>query len=527
MNVNTLGGDVPGGLSARDFGRVERPRTHCQTPSRPVRPAERLAPTGVSRGEHTWRSATHEGKATVHLRRKVVALFAGVATVLTGVVVVGAARPAAAATYSAYVMGYFKESPNQSGDSYALHLAVSSDGLNWSPLNQNNPVATPTAGMLGLRDPYILRKQDGTFVVLATDLRGRVFNLNNQYIHVWDSTNLTTFSNYRRVRLHSMNTHSWAPQAFWVASRNQYAVIYSAHNGTRDVFMVNYTSDFINMGSAQVFFDPGFNVLDGDVLVDGSNYYLSYKNLSNGNLFVARSTTGAPNSFTTLTSGLRQGNAIEAPILVKSNTSSTFWLWGDSFSPVNAVFYAWQSTNINGNAWSALNQRTYTAPISAKHATISPITSAELTALVSRWGAPQWNRLKSYNFPGHYVRHANNIARLDPYPMDPTADQQWRMVPGLADPAGVSFQSVNLPTRYLRHFSFALRLDVNDNTATFRADATFYRTAGFADSSWASFRSYNFPDRYIRHANNLLRIDPVSASSSTTTRQDATFQVTS
>jgi hypothetical protein len=258
-----------------------------------------------------------------------------------GIAAVGPAGPATAATYSGYVMGYFKESPNQSGDSYALHLAVSSDGLSWTPLNQNNPVATPTAGMQGLRDPYILRKQDGTFVVLATDLKGRVFNLDNQYIHVWDSANLTSFTNYRRVRLHSMNTHSWAPEAFWVASRNQYAVIYSAFNGVRDVFMVNYTTDFVNMGTPQVFFDPGFNVLDGDVLVDGINYYLSYKNLNDGYLYVARSTTGAPNSFTTLPGRLRRGDAIEAPILVKSNTANTFWLWGDSFAPANAVFYAW------------------------------------------------------------------------------------------------------------------------------------------------------------------------------------------
>ncbi|RVX43779.1 alpha-L-arabinofuranosidase B-like protein [Nonomuraea polychroma] len=446
--------------------------------------------------------------------------------VLSSIVTIATERSASAATYSAYVMGYFKESPNQSGDSYALHLAVSSDGLNWMPLNQNNPVATPTAGMQGLRDPYILRKQDGTFVVLATDLKGRVFNLNNQYIHVWDSVNLTSFTNYRRVRLHDMNTHSWAPQAFWVPSRNQYAVIYSANNGTRDVFMVNYTTDFITMGTPQVFFDPGFNVLDGDVLVDGSTFYLSYKNLSDGNLYVARSTTGAPNSFTTLTSGLRQGNAIEAPILVKSNTSNTFWLWGDSFSPANAVFYAWQSSNVNGNAWSALNQRAYTPPINAKHATITPITAAEQTALINRWGTPQWNRLKSSNFPGRYVRHADYVARIDPFPMDPTADQQWRLVPGLADPAGVSFESVNFPGRYLRHSSYALRLDPNDNTSTFRADATFYRTAGLADGAWASFRSYNHPDRYIRHSGYLLRIDPLSAGSDLTARQDATFQVT-
>jgi hypothetical protein len=106
----------------------------------------------------------------VSLHTRILAIAAALATVLAGIVAI--ASPAAAATYSAYVMGYFKESPNQSGDSYALHLAVSNDGLNWMPLNQNNPVATPTAGMQGLRDPYILRRQDGTFVVLATDLLG-------------------------------------------------------------------------------------------------------------------------------------------------------------------------------------------------------------------------------------------------------------------------------------------------------------------------------------------------------------------
>jgi non-reducing end alpha-L-arabinofuranosidase len=478
-------------------------------------------------GRRALHAVPHSGgQLVMSLRRYAIALAAGLSTVLTSIVVTASAQPAAAAN-TAYVMGYFKESPNTSGDSYALHLAVSQDGLNWSPLNQNNPVATPTAGMQGLRDPYLLRKQDGTFVVLATDLRGRVFNLNNQFIHVWDSTNLTSFTNYRRVQLHSMNTHSWAPEAFWVPSRNQYAVIYSAHNGTRDVFMVNYTTNFINMGTPQVFFDPGFNVLDGDVLVDGSTFYLSYKNLADGNLYVARSTTGAPNSFTTLTSGLRQGNGIEAPILVKSNTSNTYWLWGDSFSPANAVFYAWQSTNINGNSWSTINQRTFTPPINAKHATIIPITAAEYTGLVNRWGLPQWNRLKSYNFPDRYMRHANLVGRIDPFPMDPTADQQWRIVPGLADAAGVSFQSVNNPTRYLRHFNYAMRLDVNDNTATFRADATFYRTAGLADGSWASFRSYNFPDRHLRHSNSVLRIDPLNSGSSLSARQDATFQVTS
>lgn len=95
---------------------------------------------------------------------------------------------------------------------------------------------------------------------------------------------------------------------------------------------------------------------------------------------------------------------------------------------------------------------------------------------------------------------------------------------GLADPAGVSFQSVNYPSMYMWHANFAMVLNANDNSATFNADATFYPVAGFTDSSWKSFRSYNYPDRYLRHTNFVLRIDPITSSSSTTDKQDATFQ---
>jgi hypothetical protein len=449
--------------------------------------------------------------------------MAAVPVAATGAVFLAPQRAAAANT--AYVMAYFTESPQMQAANYGLHLAVSTDGLNWTPLNQNNPVVTPTAGTGGLRDPFVFRKQDGTFVILATDLNGTDFSQNNQYLHVWDSTDLTGFTGYRRIRMHTLNTHTWAPTAFWDASRGQYGIVYSANNG-RDVFMVNYTTDFRTVSGPQVYFDPGFGVLDGDIVVDGGITYLYYKNLSNGLLFGARSATGAPNSFTTYTSGLRQGSAIEAPLLVKNNEGNGWRLWGDSFSPVNNDYYAWSTTNIGGNSWAVLNQRGYTPPMNAKHGSIAGISSAEYTGLVNRWGTPNWVRLKSSNFPDHFVRHANNVGRIDPYPFDPYQDQMWRMVAGLADPAGVSFQSVNFPTRYLRHSNYAIRLDVNDNTAVFRADATFYRVAGLADSTWSSFRSYNFPDRYLRHFSFLLRIDPLSASSGTTDRQDATFRVT-
>jgi hypothetical protein len=445
----------------------------------------------------------------------------GVLTTATGGAALLGTQSAALAANTAYVFGYFTETPNQSGDSYALHLAVSTDGLNWRPLNQNNPVVTPTAGTQGLRDPFILRKQDGTFVILATDLKGRIFNTNNQYLHVWDSTDLRSFTGYRRIRMHTLNTHTWAPTAFWVPSRNQYAIVYSASNG-QDVLMVNYTSDFRTVTTNSVYFSPGYPVLDADIVADGSTFYMYYKNMQDGLLYGARSTSGNPNTFSNYTGGLRQGNAIEAPLLIKNNSGSGWRLWGDSSSPVNNDYYAWSSSNIGGSSWTLLGQRDYTPPLNAKHGSIVGITAAEYDGLVARWGLPSRVRLKSYNFPDRFVRHASSIGRIDAYPFDPHQDQLWRMVTGLAG-TGVSFESVNFPERYLRHSNYAIRLDANDNTATFRADATFTQVAGLADASWSSFRSYNVPDRYLRHSNYVLRIDPIGTGASE--RQDATFRV--
>jgi hypothetical protein len=450
-------------------------------------------------------------------------LFLGMAATtplaLSGVMTLGAGT--AHAADSAYVMCYFTESTSLgAGTDYGLHLAVSTDSLNWTPLNQNNPVVTPTAGALGLRDPFLMRKQDGTFVVLATDLKGTDWSYNSQYIHVWDSADLRTFTGYRRLKLHDMTTHSWAPEAFWDAGRGRYAVIYSAVNSSgHNVIMVNYTSDFVTASAPQVFFDPGYDVIDGDMAVGVNGYnYLFFK--KNQTLVSARSTTLNPGSFTEYSAGVSHGGT-EAPTVFKSLTSGNWYLWGDTYTP-NGVFYAWQTSDLATGTWTALDQKTYTQPVNSKHCGIMTITTTEYNNLLTNWGAPAWNRLKSYNFPARYVRHADYVGRIDEYPFDLYTDSQWKLVPGLADSTGISFQSVNYPTRYLRHYNYALQLDVNDGTSTFAGDATFYRTAGLADSSWSSFRSYNNPTRYIRHSNYVLRIDPIST---TTEQQDATFRV--
>ncbi|MGW9594725.1 glycoside hydrolase family 43 protein [Streptomyces chartreusis] len=452
-------------------------------------------------------------------RRDVLGMAATVPLAATGALALGAGT--AHAADSAYAMVYFTESNTMLEANYNLHLAVSADGLRWTPLNQNAPVATPTLGAGGLRDPFVLRKQDGTFVVLATDLSGTDWTRTSVYIHVWDSVDLRTFTGYRLVKLHDMTgTHSWAPEAYWDASRGRYGILYSSVNSSgHNVIMVSYTTDFRTTTGPQVFFDPGYDVIDGNLTVgvNGVNY-LYFKR--EGTLVGARSTTLNPGSFTPFSTAVNHGGT-EAPTVVKSLTGNNWYLWGDTYTP-NGVFYVWQTSDLAAGTWTALDQQHYTQPLNSKHCGIHPITSTEYSNLIAKWGTPAWNRLKSYNYPARYVRHSGFAGRIDEYPFDPFPDSQWKLVPGLADTSGVSFQSVNYPARYLRHYDYALRLDENDGTSTFAADATFHRTAGLADTSWASFRSYNNPTRYIRHVNHALRIDPVSTA---TERQDATFQV--
>ena len=87
--------------------------------------------------------------------------------------------------------------------------------------------------------------------------------------------------------------------------------------------------------------------------------------------------------------------------------------------------------------------------------------------------------LRSKNFPGRFLRHRDFRIRLegpnDPNPQLFTQDTTFVMVKGLADPTnGVSFRSINFPSRFLRHRDFHLFLEEGDSP-NLAPDATFFQ----------------------------------------------------
>lgn len=85
-----------------------------------------------------------------------------------------------------------------------------------------------------------------------------------------------------------------------------------------------------------------------------------------------------------------------------------------------------------------------------------------------------------------------------------TLQQQatWTVVTGLGNSACYSFESVDTPGSYIRHYNFNLLLNSNDGSTQFAQDATFCSMAGL-NGQGNTIRSWSYPTRFFRHYNDV------------------------
>jgi hypothetical protein len=183
-----------------------------------------------------------------------------------------------------YMMSYFR-TPAE-----ALHLAVSDDGLEWRALNGNRPILSGTVNTKTLRDPFIMRAQDGQFHLFATDgwssdsiIHARSADL----IHWSPQVALPVMAEVPGVR------NCWAPECFYDHEAELYRVIWSStvRPGPGPALervgpdspqwdhriWGTTTRDFQHYSPAELFFDPGYNVIDATVGYHEGSYLLAFK----------------------------------------------------------------------------------------------------------------------------------------------------------------------------------------------------------------------------------------------------------
>lgn len=197
--------------------------------------------------------------------------------------------------FSKYLFVYFTgNAPAQEQICYAL----SDDGYNYVPLHGGRPVIKgDTIARTGcVRDPHLLRGNDGWFYMVATDMRselgwasnrGIVLMRSHDLLH-WEHSTIHFPEKYKGTKFGNV-TRVWAPQTILDAATGRLMVYYSllTDDGSIPydrVYWQYANSDFSDLeGEPQVLFDYHQPTIDTDIVRDDVGvYHLFFKTEAEG-----------------------------------------------------------------------------------------------------------------------------------------------------------------------------------------------------------------------------------------------------
>ncbi|HEY8982184.1 MAG TPA: family 43 glycosylhydrolase [Streptomyces sp.] len=305
-----------------------------------------------------------------------------------------------------YLFSYFTGEGTSDGEQLYFGLSKGNDPLHWRELNNGRPVLTSTLGERGLRDPFIIRSPEGDkFYQIATDLRiygngdwDASQRTGSKSIMVWESTDLTHWTNQRLVRVSPDSAgNTWAPEAYYDAKLGEYVVFWAsklydneAHSGdTYNRMMYATTRDFYTFSAPKVWVDRGYSVIDSTVIKRGDTYYRLSKDERNNSsstpnskfIFEEKSDSLLSTSWTPVAEGIGKGtmSAAEGPLVFKSNTDDNKWYaFLDEFG--GRGYIPFETTDLDKGVWTPSTD--YELPARPRHGTVLPVTKAEYDRLL-------------------------------------------------------------------------------------------------------------------------------------------------
>ena len=198
--------------------------------------------------------------------------------------------------YSHYLFTFF---PSNSDEN--IYYAVSSNGYDYTVVNKNKPVITANGitVMNGLRDPHILRGEDGRFYMVATDMRsalgwssnrGMVLMRSDDLVN-WQTSTVHFPTRYAGTYFANV-TRVWAPETIYDPVAGKYLVYFSilTNDGVvpyDKVFYAYANEDFTDLeGEPIYFYDRGGATIDMDIVYNENDslYHAFYKNEGAGGI---------------------------------------------------------------------------------------------------------------------------------------------------------------------------------------------------------------------------------------------------
>ena len=306
--------------------------------------------------------------------------------------------------FAGYLFAYFEGSGDKQEH---LRFAISEDAKNWYALNDNQPIilsdSISTSG--GIRDPHILRGEDGCYYIVATDMQTVKYGWkDNPGIVLMKSKDLVNWTHSKIVLKEDYKEHFsdayyvWAPQTIYDKKAKKYMIYFTLQRtGDGRKSLVTYyayaNKDFTGFESEpKILFNAKYGCIDNDIIERNGVYHMFYK----GNIKNAE--------------GKEIQNGIQQATAKKLNGP-----WKEDFKFIDA--YADTKTGVEGSGVFKLNDKdeyvlmydlygsgryeyqtskdlkTFTSKPQSfrknffpRHGTVCSVTADELERLQQKWG---------------------------------------------------------------------------------------------------------------------------------------------
>lgn len=293
--------------------------------------------------------------------------------------------------YTSYLFAYFNGNAQWQEQ---ICFALSEDGFNYTPLNGGNPVISSDTIALkqAVRDPHILRGEDGNFYMVVTDMRSGDGWASNDGLVLLRSSNLIDWTHtaidfptewperFDRDAL----TQVWAPQTIYDPEAEQYMVYYTiGESGTYYKIYYSYANaDFTALTEPQLLYDHGTGIIDADIVWYDGQYHMFFKTEGNGNGIQKATAETLRSEWTSDNRNLHQTtDPVEGSCAFRLIGSDTWVLMYDCYNDGRYDYCTSEGLTDFTFKCSSSNTSIFTP----RHGTTIAITGAERVRLQQRW----------------------------------------------------------------------------------------------------------------------------------------------
>ena len=293
--------------------------------------------------------------------------------------------------YVGYLFAYFNgNAPWQE----QICFALSADGYNYTPLNNGKPIISSDtiANKKAVRDPHILRGEDGYFYMVVTDMRssqgwssndGLVLLRSNDLIN-WTHSAIDFPTTWPERFDRDSLTQVWAPQTIYDPEAGKYMLYYAI--GERGAHYITYCSyaneDFTEISMPEVLYDHNANTIDADIVYHDGLYHMFFKTEGQGNGIQKATAKTLSGEWTPEHKYLQQSNkAVEGSGVFKLIDSDEWILMYDCY--MNGHYEYCKSTDLSNFTFVCNSDNTDI--FTPRHGTTIAITKSEAERLIKQW----------------------------------------------------------------------------------------------------------------------------------------------